>query len=64
MKWLEIATDKSDSTVHAIIRVDEKHAITLADSEDWTLSNANYPFDVNTVKRDYTCRFNCPIDGM
>jgi hypothetical protein len=41
------------SAVHALIRVDVKHAVTLIDAVDWALIDTCLVFNIHTGKRDY-----------
>jgi hypothetical protein len=43
----------TSTAVHALIRVDVKHAVTFIDAVDWALINAGLVFNIHTGKRDY-----------
>jgi hypothetical protein len=50
---LDRANWLTSSTVHALIRVDVKHAVALIDTVHRAFVDASFVFDINTRKGDY-----------
>jgi hypothetical protein len=60
---LNWANRLTGTTVHALIRVDVKHSVTLIDAVNRALVNTCLVFNIYTRKSDYVCHLT-PIENL